>query len=142
MGEEDKIVISTRQLSPQIMRLVNLIKTENSKLTCYKEQEIHMLGFSEIFYIDTVDNKVFIYASGEVFESKQKLYELEERLTGLDFLRVSKSTIINMRKIKFLSPALSGRFEAVLKNDERVIISRGYVPELKERLGIGGQNER
>ena len=101
-----------------------------------------MLGFSEIFYIDTVDNKVFIYASGEVFESKQKLYELEERLTGLDFLRVSKSTIINMRKIKFLSPALSGRFEAVLKNDERVIISRGYVPELKERLGIGGQNER
>ncbi|MGL5255373.1 MAG: LytTR family DNA-binding domain-containing protein, partial [Brevinema sp.] len=68
--------------------------------------------------------------------SKQKLYELEENLANGDFLRVSKSLIINLSKIKSLSPALSGRFEATLFNDEKVIISRQYMGNLKKRFGI------
>ncbi len=65
-----------------------------------------------------------------------KLYELEGMLTGSDFLRISKSVIVNLSKIQKLIPALSGRFEAVLMNDLKVIISRQYVNELKKRLGI------
>jgi len=51
-------------------------------------------------------------------------------------MRASKSMIINLDMIKYLSPAFGGRFEALLENDEKVIISRQYVPVLKERLGL------
>ena len=89
----------------------------------------------DVFYIEAVDNKTFLYCKHEVYESKQKLYELEE-LAMSDFLRISKSVIVNLSKIKSLSPSLSGRLEAVLMNGEKVIISRQYVNELKKSLNI------
>ena len=66
----------------------------------------------------------------------EKLYTLEELLTGTAFMRASMSTILNLDKVKSLSPAFGGRFEAVLDNGEKTIISRQYVPVLKERLGL------
>ena len=97
--------------------------------------EIHRLNPSEIFYIETVDNKTFLYCESNIYESKQKLYELEE-LKMSDFLRISKSAIINLSKVKTLIPSISGRLEAILINGEKVVISRQYVNELKKNFGI------
>ena len=60
----------------------------------------------------------------------------EEVIEELPFMRISKSMIVNIEKILHISPALGGRFEAVLENDEKVIISRLYVPILKNKLGV------
>ena len=98
--------------------------------------QIHRIRPSDIYYIEVVENKTFLYCREEVYEAKQKLYELEESLENSDLLRVSKSVMLNLSKIKCLSPALNGRFEAILDNGERVIISRQYVAGLKKRLGI------
>ena len=91
---------------------------------------------NEIYYFEAVDNKVFACCEKEVYEVHEKLYTLEELLTGTAFMRASKSTILNLDKVKSLSPAFGGRFEAVLDNGEKTIISRQYVPVLKERLGL------
>ena len=58
------------------------------------------------------------------------------QLVSFPFMRASKSMILNLDKIRHLSPAFGGRFEALLENEEKVIISRQYVPVLKERLGL------
>ena len=97
--------------------------------------EIHRVSPYDIFYIETVDNKIFFYYERSVYEAKYKLYELEEMYMP-DFLRISKSVIINLSNIKSLIPALSGRLEAVLINGEKVTISRQYVGELKKNIGI------
>jgi len=104
-------------------------------LIAYVGNDIHRVAPSTIYYIETVDNKTFIYCEKDVYEAKQKLYEFEE-LRLFDFLRVSKSAIVNMSKIKSLSPSISGRMEATLNNGERIIISRQYVNELKKNLGV------
>jgi DNA-binding LytR/AlgR family response regulator len=104
-------------------------------LIAYVGNEIHRVSPSDIFYIETVDNKTFLYCESDVYEAKQKLYELEE-LRMTDFLRISKSVIVNLSKIKSLAPSMSGKLEATLKNGERVVISRQYVNELKKNLGI------
>ena len=44
--------------------------------------------------------------------------------------------LLNIEAIKAVSPTLSGRFEAILINDERVAVSRKYVPDLKKGLGM------
>ena len=97
--------------------------------------EIHRVPPADVYYIETVDNKTFLYCENEMYETKQKLYELEE-LRINDFLRISKSVIVNLSKIKSLGPSMSGRLEATLKNGERVVISRQYVNELKRNLGV------
>ena len=90
----------------------------------------------EIYYFEAVDNKIFIYLEKEVYETKRKLYELERLFQGTDFFRASKSCIVILAKVKSLSPAFNGRFEALMRNGERVMISRQYVPILKEKLGL------
>ena len=90
-----------------------------------------------LYYVEAVDNKVFLYSAKQVYETKQKLYEIEHLLEEKQFLRVSKSVIVNLMKIKAIKPAMNGRFIAVLQNSEEVIISRKYVSALKNKLKEG-----
>lgn len=95
-----------------------------------------LIDQEEIFYIESIDDLVFAYTKNGAFESKEKLYQLEQNLSPKSFMRANKSTIININQVKSLAPAFGSRFEATLKNDCRIIISRMYVPVLKNILGL------
>ena len=134
-GEEEQIIVKCNNISPELLTVLNKLKTQGSMLIAYIGNEIHRVSPADILYIETVDNKTFLYGEKNVYETKQKLYELD-KLAMPDFLRISKSAIINLSKIKFLIPSISGRLEAVLINGERVIISRQYVNEMKKSFGL------
>ena len=91
----------------------------------------------DLFYAESVDDRVFLYTASDSYEIRMKLYELEDLLKNKRFLRISKSMLVNLMKISSVRPALNGRFSAILKNDEEVIISRKYVPALKQVLKGG-----
>ena len=135
-GEEDQIVIRCRQMDPDLYQLITNLKTQTSPVIGYDGSDIHRVDPGAIYYFETVDNKVFIYCRQRVYESRQRRYEIEEHFDNSDFLRVSKSVILNIQKITSITPAYNGRFEATLDNDEKVIISRQYVPALKEKLRV------
>ena len=133
--EEEQIIVKCHNIGSELLNVLNSIKSQGNLLIAYIGNEIHRVNPTDVFYIETVDNKTFFYCDKNVYESKQKLYELEE-LAMADFLRISKSVIVNLSKIKSLMPSMSGRLEAALFNGEKVIISRQYVNELKKRFGI------
>lgn len=110
LGEEEQIIVKCHQMTPEILHFLSVIKSMDA-LIVYDGGTIHRLMPAKIFYIEAVDNKTFVYTKEKVYESKQKLYELEDALENGDFLRVSKSVILNLSKVKFLAPALSGRLE-------------------------------
>ncbi|MCR8658713.1 LytTR family DNA-binding domain-containing protein [Paenibacillus endoradicis] len=112
------------------------MKTESHILLGYSNDSIHRIILSDIYYFEAVDGKVFIYCHDRVFEVKQKLYELEDLCKERKFFRASKSTVLNIAKISVIHPSISGRFEALLDNGERVVVSRQYVPVLKNMLGL------
>lgn len=134
-GEEEQIIIKCREMNADLLQILALLKAQDA-LVVYDGNVIHRIKPADIYYIDVVDNKTFIYSKDKVYESKQKLYKWEEFLANSDFLRVSKSVLLNISKIKSLSPALSGRFEARLNNGDKIIISRQYMSDLKRRLGL------
>jgi len=134
-GEEDSIIISVSSMTDNIIRAINLIKSPNS-LAVYDNDQIFSLTTGEVFYIESVDLKTFVYAEKTVYRSRLKLYEIEEVLSSNDFLRISKQVIVNIKKIKSVEPAGESRFCATLTNGEKVLISRQYVPALKERFGL------
>lgn len=135
-GGEDEIIIRCKHVDEHLLKLVYALKAGQEKLTATKGTDIVQVMPKEIFYFEAVDNKVFLYLEKDVYETRLKLYELEERFRGTDFVRVSKSVILNLSKVKTLSPAFNGRFEATMKNNEKLIVSRAYVPVLKEKLGL------
>ena len=135
-GEEEEIILRCAAVDEKILKLIQALKTEKDALTGYVEDKIQKLALKDIFYFESVDNKVYAYTAKQVYEVHKKLYEIEEDYADTDFLRVSKATVVNVSKISYIRPMLNGRFEARLKNTEKVIISRQYVPALKEKLDI------
>lgn len=123
--------------SPDTGQSRSLGGSDSGRLTAFREGGgICLVELTEIYYFESVDDKVFAYAENDVAEVKWKLYELEERLAGGDFIRIAKSMILNLSKVKRFAPYMGGRFEALLENGEKVLISRQYVPELKKVLGL------
>ena len=132
----EEIIIRCYEVDDDILKLLNKLKTEGVVLIGYNDDNIHRIRMADVYYIEAVDNKVFIYCKDKVFESKQKLYELEEVCEEKKFFRASKSSVINLTKISFIRPSLSGRFEVRLDNGEIVAVSRQYVQVLKKKLGL------
>ncbi|MCI8692860.1 MAG: LytTR family transcriptional regulator [Lachnospiraceae bacterium] len=133
-GAEEEIIIRCRGMDEQLLKLIYALKSGREKLTVSKDEKIFQILPSSVYYFESVDNRVFACLEKEVYETKLKLYELEERFYGTDFFRASKSVIMNLAKVESLSPAFNGRFEVTMKNGEKLIISRQYVPLLKEKL--------
>lgn len=136
VGMEDEIILRCANLDEKIMNLIYALKSEQDKLTGYMEDKIIKLVPKEVYYFESVDNKTFAYTARGVYEVHKKLYEIEKEYTYTEFLRISKSVIVNVAKIAYIRPIFNSRFEAKLKNNEKVIISRQYVADLKKKLGI------
>lgn len=140
-GREDEIVVRCRNLDDEILHVLARLRLRESTVIGYRNESIMRVPAADIFYFEAVEGKVFLYTQNQIYESKQRLYELENDFKGSDFLRISKSAIVNIKKIRQITPDFSGRFEALLKNGEKIIISRQYVPALKRKLGVLGKGE-
>ena len=135
--QPEQMEIRCHEITEEIKEIVTFVKTRQGRLTGIQEDRQFEIPVSEVCYIEAVDNKVFLYTVKQVYETRQRLYELEELLKEKYFLRVSKSLLLNLMKVRAIKPALNGRFNAVLQSGEEIIISRKYVPELKAALKGG-----
>lgn len=135
-NEEDMILIRCKELDESLLKLIYNLKMRKEKIVGTKDSKISMIEPKDIYYFEVVDNKVFLYCEHEVYETKRRLYEIEKEFEQTDFFRASKSIIVNLSKVKSINPAFNGRFEAILKNQERIMISRQYVSDLKQRFGL------
>jgi DNA-binding LytR/AlgR family response regulator len=133
--EETEVIIRCPEQNEQVNELLRSISFFNKLVKAKKEGRNYTLKPSQIYYFDAVDNKVFAYTRDDVYEVDLKLYQLEEIFEETPLIRINKHAILNIRKIKSFSSAINGRMEATLINGERMIISRTYVPMLKQRLG-------
>lgn len=136
IDREEEVIINCHEINDEVLELVGKLKKADSVLLAVKDNQVYRLSVNNIYYIESIDNKTFVYTKDDVYESKQRLYEIENQFINTKLFRCSKSMILNLGKILSVSPSVNGRFEAKLSNNENVIISRQYVPNLKKRLGM------
>ena len=126
------VEIGCREEGSKVRAIVRCVKGLDGSVSGSKGDKIYEIPIVDIFYIESVDNKTFIYSSKDNYETSLKLYEFEDLLKEKSFLRISKSVILNVMKVDSIRPALNGRFMCKLTNGENVIISRKYVSEFKD----------
>ena len=131
---ETEVIINCPQADEDILRLVAMLRIHQKKLVGVLNGEQHLLDVKDILYIDTADKRAFLYTEKAVYESALRLYELEDGLRELDFLRAGRSAIVNFRRIKSIRPELGGRLVVTMDNGEQVYVSRQYAVEMKEKL--------
>lgn len=133
---DTEIIINCKNTDENVLKIIASLRIYERKLTGVKDKKTFIIDVSEVLYCDTVDKKTFIYTQNEVYETQLKLYELEEKLVSSDFFRAAKSTVVNLAKVKSISPDIGGRLEITMENGEKLNISRQYVPFIKQRLSL------
>lgn len=134
--QDTEITIACNQLTPEIEKIIATLRILNQQLMVTKEDETFILDVVEIIYVEAVDRKTFVYTKTDVYESKLKLYEMEERLMECGFFRVSKSCLVQLRNIKSLKNDINRKLRLTMESGEQIMVSRQYADEIKRRLGV------
>ena len=92
------------------------------------------IAVRDIFYFETVDRKIFAYTKDMCVEVKEALRDIIDEYSKIGFVRISKSSVVNIYKIKKLEGDLNMRVIIHLKNDEKLIMNRSYKKEFYDKL--------
>lgn len=139
--EPEVLEIRCHKIGDEVQEIISFIKSRQGVLNGRKDGNETEIPVWDVCYIESVDNRTYIYTVNDCYEIGMRIYELEEMLSKSTFVRIQKGMILNLMKINSIKPGLSGRYVALLKNNEEVIISRKYVPDFKRMLKGGARNE-
>lgn len=121
-------------MDDRLKRLIEQIRLFSFSVTAEKDGVSLPIALEDIYYFDTVNNKTFLYLERDVYQCDKKLYELEAQLVDTPFIRISKNCILNTNIVTSMRAQFSGRLEATLKNNEKVIISKHYIKEFRDKF--------
>ena len=134
--DDTEVIIRAPHLNNDIERMVAMMRMIDMQIAVRKDNETYLIETDKILYIEAVDRKTFVYTNSENYESELKLYEIEQELIERDFLRISKNSIVNLRKIKSLKTDINRKIRITLQNGEQIVVSRMYSDELRRKLGL------
>lgn len=132
--EENEIIINCNYMDERLQKLAEYIRQFTFCLTGYSEEGMSQIPIEKICYIESIDNRTFLYLEKEVYQSRESLSNLETQLKNTPFIRISKSCLLNVSYLKSVKALMNHRMEATLKNGEKVMISRTYIKDLKEKM--------
>lgn len=99
----------------------------------YEDKKVS-IALADIFYIETVDRKTFAYTKDMCVEIKEALRDIIEEFSKIGFVRISKSSVVNLYKIKKLQGDINMRVIIYMKNDEKLVMNRSYRTDFYKKL--------
>lgn len=132
--DEPEIIIKCSKIDAGLEQLINYIKQYTFIFQAKTEQGLCFVPAQDVYYIDSVDSKTFLYSKDKIYSCSETLYELENKLSDSSFIRISKNCIINTGYLESVSPLWNHRLEAVLVNGEKLVVTRHYIDALKEKI--------
>ena len=134
---ETEIVIQCKEVDEaisQIQKAISDTTTRKQSFIFFKEERENFFSLDEIVFFETAENQMHAHTGSDVFQVKYRLYELEEILPG-NFMRVSKSTILNTDRIHSITKNLaSANTVSFTATHKQVFVSRYYYRALKDKL--------
>lgn len=134
--KETLVNITYGVFDKRVQKIIDVIEESELQLKGLIDDHEYVVESNDIYYLETVENKTFLYTESKVLENKEKLYQLEKRLQETSFVRISKSVLLNMNHLESVRPLSNYRLEANLKNDEKLVINRHYIKDVKAYLNL------
>lgn len=137
---EPYAVIHAPRMTPEIQTAIDFLASvekpaREAVLTVERNGRYYPLRLDQLDLVRVEQEQTAVYAGGERYLVRRRLYELEEQLKGR-LLRISKSSLVNPECIESLEPTFSGLMQLNLKNGEKEYISRKYLRAFKAYLGL------
>ena len=129
--------IHINELTDKVTKAISILESDDAKeiIAVKKDSDIVLLQVKDIYMFRVENKQVIVYVENDSYLIKKPLYKVEE-LLGDDFVRISKTTIINLKKIQRVAPSLKGMMFIQLKNGLKDNISRKFLPDFKQALDL------
>ena len=138
--EEVEVLITAQEQSRTVNALyehiVEFDKKSLETLTAYSDDIAKIVNVTDVFRIYMGNQKAYIQTHQGEYAIRYRLYELEAALDKKQFLRISNSEIINVKKIRDIDLSLIGRICIRFEDNTQTYVSRRYIPKIKKSLGI------
>ncbi len=131
---DESIVIRYKEPNPTVNKIIEIISGDKNKLWGRIDSESVSIDPYEILYLESVDDKVFVYTSDKVLKIDGSLSSFMIESGNEAFFRCSKSVVININRVKALKSLSSNRIDATMDSGEHIIISRRYAAEFRRLL--------
>lgn len=132
---EEKAEFWLKKMTARFERITKDLNSEQDFLWCYQDKDAFQINYDDIYLIQVEGEKTQVYTQNNKYLFKGRLYQIEKILPS-DFIVVSRSAVINYRKLDHLKILDNGNIDAILKNKIDVQISRRKIKNLKERLEL------
>ena len=109
--------------------------TPAERIAVKSNGRILFLRLPDVDWVEAADNYVILHAGQESHLLRETMTRLESKLPSEQFLRISRSTIVNIEHIRELHPMFHGEYVVVLRNGKRLILTRTYREKLRQ-LGV------
>lgn len=129
---------SSGELNQRLSALLSDLKPEPKtaeRIAIKSGGKVLFLKIEEIDWIEAADNYVSLHVGNESHLHRETLSALESQLPSGKFLRISRSTIVQVERIKELHPLFHGEYTVVLRNGARLTLSRSYRDKLHQWMG-------
>lgn len=128
---------SVRDLSRRLQNLLDDLKPAQKpleRLVIKSTGRIFFLCVSEIDWIEAADNYVRLHSGGHEHLLRETMNSLEKRLDPDQFLRIHRSRMVNIQRVKEVQPLFRGEYNILLQGGTRLESSRGYRDRLQKLL--------
>jgi DNA-binding LytR/AlgR family response regulator len=135
--KEPQIMICNQTLTDEVKELQESInQVVNKTVTAYTENGVKRLPYEAVIRFYAEKQKVYAQTKEEKYTLHTRLYELEQELSENEFVRISNSEIVNIRKIKSLDTSITGTIKMFLVGEIETYVSRRNVKRIKNALRI------
>lgn len=135
---ENEVVIYCQSLTEEvkmIQRAVSSVTSSRQNIILYREETEYYIPLEDILFFETEGAVLNAHTRENVYQTRYRLYELENMFAG-NFVRVSKSSLVNLQEIYSLSRSNLSTTSVIsfVGTHKQVFVSRHYNKQLKEKL--------
>lgn len=136
LEQETRVVIHAPARTPEVEELLGRLEQADAGLLGFRGDTAVPLDLERVLRFFGEDKEVRVQTLDGTYTVRLRLYELEQRLAGRRFARVSHSEIVNLRQVTALDLSLTGTIRMTLAGKVTTYVSRRYVKKMKEVLGL------
>ncbi len=125
------VIIEYPELNKSASDLIQKVNNLNIRFSAFDEDKQIRIDLPDVYYIENVERKMFIYTERDVYRFNSTMSEVEGMIAETNMVRISRTCIMNTDHLKEIRQVKNSHLEAVMDNDEMLIVSRKYLKDIK-----------
>ena len=133
-GKPLTVTIEYPEYTESVKGLIKRIRSLDLSFSAFSDDRQIRIALSDVYYLENVDRKVFLYTQGDVYRVDASMTEIDKITEDSDLVRISRTCVMNTAHLTEIRQLKNSHLEAMLDNGERLIVSRKYLRDIKRRF--------